>query len=215
IRMFTETLLLGRVGSEQERKECLQVIGQETERLSRLVERILDFSRMEKGRRAYRMEPCDVREVVERAIAICRAQAEEAGMKIELSIQDELPEIRGDRDSLVEVVVNLLSNAVKYSPRGGRIGINVAAEKEWLKIRVSDEGIGIPRSEQKKIFEKFYRVDNPRAAEVGGSGLGLSLVKYIVQAHGGTVEVNSAPGEGSTFTVTLPLPGPMTRRDEQ
>ena len=207
IRMFTETLLLERVRGEEERRECLQTIAVETERLSRLVERILDFSRMEKGRRAYRFEPCQPRQLVEQALAACRSQIAGSGLEVRLEMPAELPSLSVDRDSLVEVLVNLIGNAVKYSPQGREITIGARVEGTELEIWVRDQGIGIPRSEHRKIFEKFYRVDTPRAQEVGGSGLGLSLVRYIVEAHGGTVTVDSVPGRGSTFTVRLPLAG--------
>jgi signal transduction histidine kinase len=205
IRMFTETLLLGRVKSKQEERECLETIGQETERLSRLVERILDFSRMEAGRKAYRFKPESVRELVDAAVAACKPMIEKDGFEVSTRIPDDLPEPSVDRDAMVEVLINLLSNATKYSPDGRRVDISAAQDTGYVDLAVTDHGVGIPRADQKRIFEKFYRVDNRLCCDVAGSGLGLSLVQYIVKAHGGDIKVDSAPGRGSTFTVRLPV----------
>jgi signal transduction histidine kinase len=205
IRMFTETLLLGRVKSKQEERECLETIGQETERLSRLVERILDFSRMEAGRKAYRFKPESVRELVDAAVAACKPMIEKDGFEVSTRIPDDLPKPSVDHDAMVEVLINLLSNAIKYSLDGRRVDISAAKDTEYVDLTVTDHGVGIPRADQKHIFEKFYRVDNRLCCDVAGSGLGLSLVQYIVKAHGGNIKVDSAPGQGSTFTVRLPI----------
>jgi two-component system phosphate regulon sensor histidine kinase PhoR len=202
--MFTETLLLDRVSDENERRECLQIIGTESERLSRLVERILDFSRMEAGRRAYRLVPTRVDDVVDAAVTACRPLAEEKGFEIERIIPDDLPQVPLDRDAMVEVLINLLSNAIKYSPEHKQVTVSAQVDEQRLRLSVADKGMGIPRAEQKRIFDRFYRVAAPLASEVSGSGLGLSLVRYIVKGHGGEVHVDSTPGKGSTFTVVIP-----------
>lgn len=203
IRMFTETLLLGRADSENEAREFLQVIADETERLSRLTERILDFSRMEAGRKAYQFSEIDISDLIQRSLAACRPMIEEAAFDVTVEIGDDLPAIHADRDAMIEVLINLVSNAIKYSPDEKKIVIRAAREGSRVAISVSDRGIGIPKSEHKKIFEKFYRVECRRTCEVGGSGIGLSLVDHIVSAHQGQVDVASKPGEGSTFTVRL------------
>jgi len=210
IRMFTETLLQGRTRSKEDERECLETINQETERLSRLVEQILDFARMEAGRKAYRFEPTELSGVVKTALSACRPLIEEKGFKIETELPEGLPPVSVDRDAMQEVVINLLTNAIKYSPEARRVRIGCRAVQDQLEIAVEDWGVGIDRSDQKKIFDKFYRVDMPQTAAVAGSGLGLSLVKYIVEAHGGQVRVDSAPGKGSTFFVRLPLRSSMT-----
>jgi signal transduction histidine kinase len=212
IRMFTETLLLGRVKSKDEERECLETIGQETERLSRLVERILDFSRMEAGRKAYQFRPENIKELVDAAVAACRPMIEKDGFEVSTKIPDDLPEPAVDHDAMVEVLINLLSNAIKYSPEGRRVDIAAAKDTEYVDLTVTDSGVGIPRADQKRIFEKFYRVDDRLGAEVGGSGLGLSLVNYIVKAHGGEIKVDSTPGKGSTFTVRLPIQPDQTEK---
>ncbi len=204
IRMFTETLLLGRVESREEMRECLETIGHETERLSRLVERILDFSRMEAGRKAFRFQPERLDEIVRTAVAACRPMIEKDSFAVSTIFDDRLSHVWVDRDAMVEVVVNLLSNAIKYSTDRREVEIKTQQNEQWIVLSVRDQGIGIPKTEQKKIFEKFHRVDTPLSSAVSGSGLGLSLVDYIVRAHQGEVKVISTPGSGSTFMVCLP-----------
>ena len=128
-----------------------------------------------------------------------------AGFEVELDVQPDLPPIHVDQDAMVEVLINLYSNAIKYSPENDWMGVQITGNEDEIRIRVRDQGIGIRKSEQHRIFEKFYRVDNRRASEVGGSGIGLSLVQHIVDMHGGTIDVDSTPGHGSTFTVRLPI----------
>jgi signal transduction histidine kinase len=205
IRMFTETLQLGRVQDEAERQECLQIIAQESERLSRLVERVLDFSRMEAGRRAFRKAPEAVAGLVEAALAACRSDIQARGFQVRVELPADLPRVSVDRDALVEVLINLLSNAMKYSPRSREVTLSARQAGDTLELMVRDEGIGIPRHEHERIFEKFYRVETSLTGEVSGSGLGLSLVRYIVEGHGGQVRVESEPGQGSCFRVRLPL----------
>ncbi|HOX42138.1 MAG TPA: ATP-binding protein [Myxococcota bacterium] len=205
IRMFTETLLLDRASDEAERKECLQIIAQESERLSRMVARILDFSRMEAGRRTYRLAPEPLGELVDAALAACRSELAARDFRVEVRVPAELPRVLADRDALVEVLINLISNAIKYSTERRELGLEARVADGQLELDVRDRGIGIPRHELGRIFEKFYRVETPLTSEVSGSGLGLSLVQYIVHGHGGEVRVESAVGEGSTFTVRLPL----------
>ncbi|HUU04149.1 MAG TPA: HAMP domain-containing sensor histidine kinase [Myxococcota bacterium] len=205
IRMFTQTLLLGRTRSEAEERDCLETIDRETERLTRLVERILDFSRMEAGRKAFHFKPEEIVGLIDQALASCGPMIEAGGFEIVRSLAAELPAVELDRDAMLEVLINLLSNAVKYSRDERRIEIFAGQVDDGLELGVSDRGSGIERALHKRIFEKFYRVDNRLASEVAGSGLGLSLVRYIVQAHRGEIRVDSSPGRGSTFTIRLPL----------
>ena len=204
IRMFTETLLLGRVSDQKEEHEFLQVIADEAERLSRLTERILDFSRMEAGRKTYAFHRESVSCLIRQALAACRPMITEAGLEVETELEEDLPSIHADRDAMIEVLINLVTNAIKYSSEQRLIRLIAWRESGQVAIAVQDFGIGIPRAEQKRIFEKFYRVDCRRTSEVGGSGIGLSLVDHIVSAHRGDISADSALGEGSTFTVRLP-----------
>ena len=207
IRLFTESLLLNRVRNDGERTEYLEVIAQETERLSRLTERILDFSRMEAGRKAYAFEPENVAVLVQHALRSCRPVIDECEGTVSVQISEDLPPIRGDHDALIEVLINLITNAVKYSDGRPDILIRAFQNAETLTLEVSDNGIGIASSDLRRVFEKFHRVDCRRTSEVGGCGIGLSLVKHIVDAHGGTVSVSSQVGVGSTFSIRLPTSG--------
>ncbi len=214
IRMFTQTLLLGRTRNEAEARDCLETIDRESERLTRLVERILDFSRMEAGRKAFHFKPEDVKELVDQALAACGPMLEAGGFEVTRSLAAELPAVELDRDAMVEVLINLLSNAVKYSPDRHSIEVFARRVDDVLELGVSDRGIGIERALHKRIFEKFYRVDNRLASEVAGSGMGLSLVHYIIQAHNGQITVDSSPGRGSTFTIRLPLKNAKHEEEE-
>lgn len=203
IRMFTESLLMGRVRGEEEMRESLTVIASETERLSRLTERILDFSRMEAGRKAYAFEPTSVAAVVTHAMNACAPMIESSDFDVEVRVAPDLPDVEGDRDALIEALINLITNAVKYSIDRRWIRVEASRAGDDVVIAVSDRGMGISRADQRRIFEKFYRVDCRRTSEVGGCGLGLSLVRHIVEAHGGDLLVDSTLGEGSIFRIRL------------
>ena len=205
IRMFSETLRAGRYDNDAERHEFLQIIIEEAERLSRLTERILDFSRMEAGKKAYRQEPTDFAELVHHALKATKPMVDCAEFEVEVDIEDGLPVVAVDRDAMLEVLINLYSNAIKYSPEHKWMGVQVTHNSNRLQIAVRDQGIGIRKADQSRIFDKFFRADTRRASEVSGSGIGLSLVKHIVENHSGTVSVQSVPGAGSTFIVQLPL----------
>ena len=205
IRLFSETLRAGRYKSEAERHEFLQIIIEEAERLSRLTERILDFSRMEAGKKSYRKQPTDLRALVEHALLATKPMIDGAQFEVEIEAPDDVPPVPVDRDAMLEVLINLYSNAIKYSPDNKWMGIWVRNLPEEVQIAVCDRGIGIRKADHSRIFDKFYRVDTRRSAEVGGSGIGLSLVKHIVDMHGGAVEVVSSPGQGSMFVVRLPI----------
>lgn len=204
IRMFSEMLHQKQTRSREEEEEFLGIIVEEAERLSRLVERILDFSRMEAGRKAYSPEPTEVGPLIERALRATKPMVMATDFEVNVDVPPGLPTVHVDRDAILEVLVNLISNAVKYSPDERKMWVMASAEPDGVVIRVKDRGIGIGDADQRRIFEKFFRVNTPRAAEVSGSGIGLSLVEHIVSAHGGAVTVESTLGKGSTFTVTLP-----------
>lgn len=203
IRMFTESLLMGRVDGEEDIRESLTVIASETERLSRLTERILDFSRMEAGRKAYVFEPTSVAAVVTHAMNACAPMIASSDFEVTVDVEPGLPDVLGDKDALIEALINLITNAVKYSVDDRSITVEAKHENGEVVLAVSDRGMGISRADQRRIFEKFYRVDCRRTSEVGGCGLGLSLVRHIVEAHDGMLSVVSTLGEGSTFTIRL------------
>jgi signal transduction histidine kinase len=204
IRLYAETLEMGRLNSPEKYQEYYCIIRKESERLSALINNILDFSRIEAGRKEYDFRDTDMKELVRNTLESYRYQIEQHGFTFEEKI-DEVPPMRVDREAMARSLVNLVNNALKYSQDRKYIGVNLYRENGAVKLEVIDHGIGIPSQEQNKIFEKFYRVGDPLVHNTKGSGLGLSLVRHIVQAHGGEVMVDSAPGQGSKFTITLPV----------
>src|SRR5262245_52492347 len=215
IRLYAETLELRRVPSEDRKSEYYRVIGKESRRLTQLINNILDFSRIEAGRREYRMVPSDIGAVVRDVVESYRFAIEKLGFSLGLRVADDLPPLELDPEAMSQALINLLNNAIKYSPEQKAIEVAVRREGERVLLSVSDRGIGIPRSEQRRIFEKFYRVETSLVHTTKGSGLGLALVQHITEAHGGRVELVSAPGEGSTFTLSLPVPPePIAAEDE-
>ena len=207
IRLYAETLELGRIGTEAKKHEYYSIIRKESERLTALINNILDFSRIEAGRKEYDFRETDITELVRNTLDSYRYQIEQQGFLLEEQIDPEIPKVRIDREAIARALVNLVNNALKYSDNEKFLGVRLYRDKAVLKLEVSDRGIGIERNEQTRIFEKFYRTCDPLVHNTKGSGLGLSLVKHITHAHGGEVEVESAPGRGSKFTLSLPLPG--------
>jgi signal transduction histidine kinase len=195
---------MGRLNSPDKYQEYYCIIRKESERLSALINNILDFSRIEAGRKEYDFRETDLRELVHNTLESYRYQIEQQGFAYEEKI-DEVPLLRVDREAMARSLLNLVNNALKYSQDRKYIGVKLYRENGSVKLEVSDQGIGIPHQEQHKIFEKFYRAGDPLVHNTKGSGLGLSLVRHIVQAHGGEVLVNSSPGQGSKFTITLPV----------
>ena len=204
IRLYAETLELGRLTSPEKHQEYYCIIRKESERLTALINNILDFSRIEAGRKEYDFRETDMRELVRNTLESYRYQIEQHGFTLEEKIGD-VPPLRVDREAMARSLVNLVNNALKYSQDRKYIGVNLYRENGSVKLEVIDHGIGIPPHEQNKIFEKFYRVGDPLVHNTKGSGLGLSLVQHIAKAHGGDVVVDSAPGAGSKFTITLPV----------
>ena len=205
IRLFAETLELGRVPSEDKARQYYRVINKESQRLTQLINNILDFSRIEAGRKEYRFAPTDVGRIVSEVIDAYRFQIEQQGFTLEVNIADDLPEVNADKEALAQALLNLVNNAIKYSRDEKYLRLDVRRDGERVLLSVTDRGIGVAKGEQKKIFEKFYRAENSLVHETKGSGLGLALVQHIMQAHGGIVEVESALGKGSTFTLVLPI----------
>jgi signal transduction histidine kinase len=205
IRLYAETLELGRVTARGKVEEYYRIIRQESERLTALINNILDFSRIEAGRKEYEFRPTDLAELVNNTLDTYRGQIDEQGFTFEQSIDTSLPPVKVDQEAIARSLVNLVNNALKYSDREKFIGVRLYRNDRVLKLEVADHGIGIARSDQAKIFEKFYRAGDPLVHNTKGSGLGLSLVRHIAHAHGGEVEVESTPGKGSTFTLSLPL----------
>jgi signal transduction histidine kinase len=205
IRLYAETLELGRLNAKEKYQEYFRIIREESERLSALINNILDFSRIEAGRKEYEFKETDLPQLVRSTLDSYRFQIEQHGFTFEENIASDIPPINVDREAIARSLLNLVNNALKYSKDKKFIGVNLYRANGTVKLEVQDHGIGIPASEQEKIFEKFYRCGDPLVNNIKGSGLGLSLVRHIVRAHGGDVHVESTPNKGSKFTIALPL----------
>jgi signal transduction histidine kinase len=207
IRLYAETLELGRITTQEKKQQYYRIIRKESERLTALINNILDFSRIEAGRKEYEFRDTNIAELVHNTLDSYRYQIEQQGFAFEESIDSSLPPVRVDREAIARALVNLVNNALKYSTDEKFLGVKLYRENGVLKLEVADRGIGIARRDQAKIFEKFYRTGDPLVHNTKGSGLGLSLVRHITQAHGGEIAVESTPGKGSKFTLSLPLAG--------
>jgi signal transduction histidine kinase len=209
IRALVDTLAAGRFRDEQQLREYLQLIAKENLRLCHLIENFLAFSRMERGRQRFRFEDLAPAAVVAAAVDALKKRLASAHCNFDVRVEPDLPPLRGDADALSTVLINLLDNACKYTGDEKRICVRAFAEGRQVCFEVQDNGIGLDRREARKIFARFYQVDQSLTRQRGGCGLGLSIVKFIVQAHAGVVEVQSEPGQGSIFRVKIPLTGPV------
>ncbi|MBN1482121.1 hypothetical protein EH223_07675 [candidate division KSB1 bacterium] len=205
IRALAETLKFGRYRSKKEQQDYLDIIVNESERLTRLINNVLDFSRIEKGSKQYNIVKANITEIVQSAINIMKSSADEKVYKIISKIEANII-IFADPDAIKQAVLNLLSNAFKYSKQQKEVVVEVQCyeTKDAVKISVTDQGIGIAKSEIPLIFNKFYRCSHDRHMHKTGTGLGLSLVKHIMDEHQGKIDVKSQLGIGSTFTLVLP-----------
>jgi signal transduction histidine kinase len=205
IRVFGEFLQLGRVKEGEKIREYGQYIETESRRLTQLINNILDFSKIESAQKNYQFERADVGEVVAHTLKTFDVRMKQDGFGIDFQPpQAPLPAAVIDPDAIAQALMNLLDNAVKYSGEAREVKVRLGEKDGFITISISDGGVGIPREDQEKIFDKFYRVSTGLVHDVKGSGLGLSIVKHIVQAHRGKVTVESEPGRGSTFTIHLP-----------
>jgi two-component system phosphate regulon sensor histidine kinase PhoR len=205
VRMFAETLVMGRTGDENTRREYLESIVNESERLTRLVDNVLEFSKIEYSTKTYRMQPIRLPDIVRSAARLMQYPLAQHGFELKLSIDDTLKPVSADADGIEQAILNLLSNAMKYSGSAREIQLALESKNGHAVIAVTDHGVGIAPEEQARIFEKFYRVRTVETDAVGGAGLGLALVKHIVEAHHGSIEVRSVVGKGSSFILRIPL----------
>lgn len=205
IRLYAETLELGRLTAKEKYQEYYRIIREESERLTALINNILDFSRIEAGRKEYEFKETNLADLVRSTLDSYRFQIEQNGFAFEENIASDVPPVIVDREAIARSLLNLVNNALKYSKDQKYIGVSLYRANSRVNLEVQDHGIGISPNEQEKIFEKFYRCGDPLVHNIKGSGLGLSLVRHIARAHGGDVLVESTPAKGSKFTIALPL----------
>ena len=205
IRGLVETLIDDKEIAPETQERFLTKIRDQSGRLSAIVTDLLTLSRLEAESGDSRYTPLDLREPVLASAQALTPAAEEKGIVLETQLPDVRVEVAGDNEALGQVVTNLLDNALKYTPKGGKVWVRLTSQSGNAVLEVQDTGIGIEPRDRERIFERFYRVDKARSRELGGTGLGLSIVKHIVLAHNGKVSVDSTPGTGSTFRVSLPL----------
>ena len=204
IKGYAETLRDGGLKDPAQAAEFVGVIHRHAERLRELIEDLLDLAAVEQGQARLTLVPVAPRDAVAQAEAVVRPAAEGKRQTLSVAIPDGTPAARADRDRLAQVLINLLDNAVKFTPEGGRIGVGAAAGNGRVVLSVFDNGVGIQPEDLGRVFERFYRADRSRDRREGGTGLGLAIAKHLVQAMGGTIEVESRPGAGTTFRVSLP-----------
>jgi len=212
IRMFAETLAMGRSRDEQTKSEYLETIVNESERLARLVDNVLDFSKIEQGKKIYRLRPVRLEDIAGSAVRAMQFPLAQQGFHLRYSVEEDMPELQADPDAIQQAILNLLTNAMKYSGDSREIDLRLFARDGNAVIEVVDRGLGLTPDERKRVFEKFYRAPSHESHSIAGTGLGLTLVAHIANGHGGRVEVESAPGEGSTFCILIPIASiPATR----
>jgi len=204
IKSYTETLLDGALNDEEVSMQFLNVINEETDRMTRIVNDLLELSRLDNKEARFNKKPINLSKVLAAAVSKMKVNAKKKGITICENVKEDLPLCYADADKMEQVFQNILSNAIKYTPEGGNITVNLWSESNFVITSIKDTGIGIPREDLPRIFERFYRVDKTRSREFGGTGLGLSIAKEIVKAHEGEIEIKSELGKGTEVTVKIP-----------
>jgi PAS domain S-box-containing protein len=205
VLMQLQVILDGLAGAVTDKQqEILQRASEKIRNLAHMATELLDLSRIESGLISQEMEAVDLSRLLRDQIEFQRPRAESASIRLELDIPDRLPAVTGHYRNLEEVFSNLIGNAIKYTPAGGRITVTTSSGPETLTVSVTDTGIGIAEEDQTQLFQRFYRVRNEQTRYIQGTGLGLSLVKKIIESHNGSVAVESQSGHGATFSVSLP-----------
>ncbi|MBN1347639.1 MAG: PAS domain S-box protein [Phycisphaerae bacterium] len=205
IRAYAETLSEGVLEDRDSLRECYNVIVSETDRLARLVEDILDVSQLEAGSARLDSDDVQTARLIRQVVEDMQASADDKNVELLLSMPPKVPTIMGDKERLAVVLTNLVGNAIKYTPSGGQVEVSCVEDGARLMIKVRDTGIGIAPEDQSRVFQKFFRASNEEVAKLPGTGLGLAIALSTVRSHGGTIELVSATGKGSTFTVSLPI----------
>lgn len=218
IRMFSELLAEGRVKDPEKQRSYLGIITAETARLTRLINNVLDFARIERGEKKYKFQACDLANVVRETAETYRPNLEANGFRFECALPDSAVMVNGDRDALAQVVVNLLSNAEKYSASHKEVALRLRQQEcplPYVEVQVLDRGLGVPPGCAEKIFEQFYRAHDSLSSGIQGSGLGLTLARQIARAHGGDLVYEPREGGGSCFSLRLPLLAQDYQRDRK
>ncbi len=204
IQMFAETLEMNRVKTEEKKHEYYNIIRKESERLSRIVNRILSFSQIEARKRRFEMSDINLKDLCDEILASYDFHLKNKGFDYDYQYQENIPAISGDKEAISEAIINLVDNAIKYSVEKKQLDISISCDDRQVYLKVKDYGIGIARQHQHEVFDQFFRVPSNNVHNTKGSGLGLTLVKHIMDAHHGSITLDSAPGKGSTFTMTFP-----------
>ena len=204
IRMFIETLQLGRADDAEQRSQCLEIMQAETSRLTAMIERLLHWGQMEAGRRLYTLQEQEVSTIIQQTLTAFSAQLAHSPAQVECTIPKDLPRVHVDQDAMMEALLNLLQNAHRYTGPDKRIEVRCGIKRKEVFISIIDNGPGIPQSEWRNIFKKFYRGKDSIERNLAGSGLGLAIVEHIVRAHHGHLTLETEEGTGSTFTILLP-----------
>jgi len=205
IQGFAETLLAGAMDDPQNRGRFLEIILEHSRRLARLTEDLLMLSKMDADRLEFETRRIPIGPFIDSCIETAQPRARDKDLRLSVKVAEKIPDIAGDRRRLTEVLQNLLDNAIQYTPAGGQITVSAGVADSAVVFTVSDSGIGIPQTEQPRIFERFYRVDVARSRQVGGTGLGLAIAKHLVEGHGGRIWVESEIGHGSQFHFSVPI----------
>lgn len=203
IRLFTETLALRR-GDPSAEEKCINGLERETTRLQELIDRLLDWGRMESGRREFVIRDTDLKSILDNALDAFETYRQSRSIDLQVVLPSDSVRVRADRGAVSDALLNLLTNAYKYGGDPVKISVSVEEGERFVKVKVQDNGAGIPAVEHKAIFQKFYRVDDRLSRQREGSGLGLAIVKHVMKAHKGRVELESHPGKGSTFSLLVP-----------
>ena len=204
IKGYAETLMEGALDDKKHAKEFLKIIHSDSERLAALINDLLDLSKIESGKLLLQLRPYSIKAIIKNILSKFDRLTENKSIKIAVIISDSISKVLIDENKIAQVLFNLIDNAVKYTQGGGNIIINAKEIGDFIKVDVSDTGIGISQEHIPRLFERFYRIDKARSRELGGTGLGLSIVKHIIKAHNGEISVESIVGKGSTFSFTLP-----------
>ena len=204
IKGYTETLLDGALEDKENAKDFLKIIHSDSDRLAKVINDLLDLSKIESGKLNLVLKPRAVEGAIRRVVSGLETRAKTKSLTINIDISKDIANITADESRITQVLLNLVDNAIKYTNKQGKIIVSAIEQDAFVRIDVSDTGIGIPEKDLPRLFERFYRVDKARSRELGGTGLGLSIVKHIVSAHHGEVSVQSVLGQGSTFSFTIP-----------